>query len=76
MKANSKDRGFAAEKIRAGPYPARFLLSALSMDGRFKRHFMLVKVSDGDHMQKRCLPMVVIYGRDQIQELVAVAGLK
>jgi hypothetical protein len=26
--------------------------------------------------QKRCLPMTVMRGRDQIQELVAVEGLK
>ena len=28
------------------------------------------------HMQKMCFPMVVTWGRDQIQLLVAVAGLK
>ena len=76
MKANSKGRGFAADK-KFGRVVSRPFFVKRPVFGRSEPPFTSAnQARDGDHMQKRCLPMVVIYGRDQIQELVAVAGLK
>ena len=41
-----------------------------------KKSRVLIRKKNADYEQKRCLPMTVMRGRDQIQAEVAVTGLK
>ena len=51
-------------------------VSNAARPGKAGRHFVCFSGDDRLHAQNRCFPMIVSRGRLQIQELVAVLGLK